>query len=160
MVLRWHKPDHRKLSNEDEARAVLRKGVSVPGTYVIPYCNDSKEMASTEIQTKLVEGPNATLIVRASGPMSLGPFLGKWFVYTLVVGLIVGTVARAALGPGAAYLSVFQVVGAASWLAYAWQSPQHSIWWGQTWTSTLRYMVDGLVYAALTAGAFSWLWPR
>jgi hypothetical protein len=47
-----------------------------------------------------------------------------------------------------------QVIGASAWLAYAWGSPAESIWKGKPWTSTFRYLVDGLVYASLTAGAF------
>ena len=28
------------------------------------------------------------------------------------------------------------------------------------WSTTLKSMFDGLVYAALTAGTFGWLWPK
>jgi hypothetical protein len=34
-----------------------------------------------------------------------------------------------------------------------------SIWYHRSWGTTLRYTVDGLVYALLTAGIFGWLWP-
>jgi hypothetical protein len=36
---------------------------------------------------------------------------------------------------------------------------QQSIWYYKSWSATLKSMFDGLVYAALTAGAFGWLWP-
>jgi hypothetical protein len=36
---------------------------------------------------------------------------------------------------------------------------QRSIWYKASWSATLKSMFDGLVYAALTAGAFGWLWP-
>jgi hypothetical protein len=159
MAIRWHQSEYKTLSNEDEVRAALHKASPVPGKYVLPYCKDSKEMASPEMQRKLAEGPNVVMYVRANGPTRLGPFLGKWFVYTLVVSLLAGYVARAGVAPGAEYLEVFQVVGAASWLAYAWAIPSDSIWVGKPWSSTAVYMVDGLIYAALTAGAFAWLWP-
>jgi hypothetical protein len=31
---------------------------------------------------------------------------------------------------------------------------------GKPWSSTFLYMFDGLIYAALTAGSFAWLWPK
>jgi len=36
----------------------------------------------------------------------------------------------------------------------------NGIWKGQTWSVTFKEVVDGLVYALLTAGTFGWLWPR
>ena len=78
----------------------------------------------------------------------------------LVVSLLAGYVARATIGPGAEYLHVFQVVGAAAWLAYAWATPSDSIWMGKPWSSTFVYMIDGLIYAALTAGTFASMWPE
>jgi len=82
------------------------------------------------------------------------------FAYTLVVSLLAGYVARATVAPGAEYPHVFQVVGAASWLAYAWSIPADSIWMGKPWSSTFVYRLDGLIYASLTAGSFAWLWPK
>jgi hypothetical protein len=160
MVIRWHKSDYRKLANEDEVRAAIRKSAPAPGQYVIPYCKDSKEMAGEAMKRKFTEGPNAVVYVRPSGEIQLGPFLVKWFLYTLFVGFIAGYVARAVLPPGAPYLRVFQVVGAAAWLGYAWQSPQESIWKGKPWSLTFREMFDGLIYAALTAGVYGWRWPH
>lgn len=36
---------------------------------------------------------------------------------------------------------------------------QNSIWYKRKWSSTLKSMADGLVYALVTAGTFGWLWP-
>lgn len=160
MVLRLHKPDYKKLANEDEVRAAIRKGAPAPGQYVMPHCLDPKEQASPEMQRKFEEGPNAVLYVGRSGPVKLGPFLGKWIAYSFVVSLLAGYLARATHGPGAEYLSVFQVAGVAAWLAYSWQSPSDSIWKYKPCSVTLRSMFDGLVYALLTAGSFAWLWPE
>ncbi len=57
-------------------------------------------------------------------------------------------------------MRVFRVVAMSGWLAYSWQGPSDSIWKGKPWSSTFREMVDGLVYALITAGTFGWLWPR
>ena len=44
MVFRWHNSDYRKLGNEDEVQAALRKGSPTPGQYVFPHCTDMKAM--------------------------------------------------------------------------------------------------------------------
>jgi len=160
MVLQWHKSEYGKLQNEDEVAAALRKGGASAGQYIFPHCPDHKQAGSEEMQRKFREGPVGFMILRQPGAMKLGPFLGKWFVYTIVVGLMAGYVARSTLKPGEHYLAVFRVVGAVSWMAYAWQSPAESIWKGKPWIGTVRDLIDGLIYAALTAGCFAWLWPR
>jgi hypothetical protein len=160
IVFKLHDIDYHKLSNEDEVRAAINRGSPAPAQYVIPHCKDSKQAQSPEMVAKFEEGPVAVLFVRPRGGMKIGPFLGAWFVYTLVVSLLAGYVAHAALGPGAPYLSVFQLVGASAWLAHSWATPTESIWMGKPWGVTIRHMLDGLVYAALTAGTYAWLWPE
>ncbi len=34
-----------------------------------------------------------------------------------------------------------------------------SAWKGQKWSTTIKFMIDGLIYALVTAGTFGWLWP-
>lgn len=160
MVLKWHNSDYKKLPNEDEVRAAIRRGSPAPGEYIIPHALDGKECGTPEMKKKFEEGPIGTLFVRPNGMMKLGPFLGSWFVYTFIVALLAGYVARETCPIGTEYLKVFQIVGASAWLAFAWQAPSNAIWKGVPWTSTLRTMFDGLIYACLTAGSFAWLWPH
>ena len=160
MVLQLHGPSLKKLSNEDEVRDTINKGTPVPGQYILPHCTDMKDGESPEMKAKFEEGPVALVYIRANGQMKIGPFLSKWFAYTLVTGIVAGYVARTMLPAGADYLSVFQVVGVASWLAYGWSGIADSIWVGKPWGATLAYLRDALIYAALTAGAFAWLWPE
>jgi hypothetical protein len=160
MALKWHNADYKKLANEDEVRAVIRKGSPAAAEYVIPHCMDGKDARSPEMMRKFEEGPLAVIYIRKPGPIQIGPFLMKWVIYTLVVSALCGYFARFTLPPGVDYMKVFHVVGMAAWLAYSWQGPADSIWKGKPWVSTFRYMVDGLVYALITAGTFGWLWPR
>jgi hypothetical protein len=159
MVLQLHNPDYRKLPNEDDVRAAIKKGAAPPGQYILPHCTDPKEGASPEMQRKFAEGPVGVLYIRENGATRLGPFLGKWFAYSIVVSLLAGYVARIEVPAGADWMSVFRVVSVSAWLAYAWQSPADSIWKGKPWVVTFRAMFDGIVYAALTGAAFAWLWP-
>lgn len=160
MVLKWHNTEYGKLANEDEVRAALNKGGAKPGMYVLPHCTDHKQLGEPALQKKFAEGPVGLLVLRPAGPPSLGAPLSKWFLYSLVVSLIAGYVARSTLAPGADYLAVFRVVGVSAWLAYAWQAPSDAIWKGIPMASVIKYMTDGLMYALVTAGAFAWLWPR
>lgn len=159
MVLKLHNPDYKKLPNEDEVRDAIRKGGAGPGQYILPHCNDPKQQADPAMVRKYEEGPNGVLYVGPRGVIKLGPFLGKWFAYTIVLGLVAGYVAKSVLVKGAEFSHVFQVVGAAAWLGYSFQSPSDSIWKCKPWTVTFRGFFDGLVYAALTGACFGWLWP-
>ena len=82
-----------------------------------------------------------------------------WFLYTVVIGFMVAYVASRTLAPGAEYLKVFQIVGAVAFLGYAGAEPTASIWKFVSWGTTAKLVLDGLVYALLTAGVFGWLWP-
>jgi hypothetical protein len=160
MVVKWHNADYKKLPNEDEVRAAIRKGAPAPGEYILPHCTHGKEMQSPEMAKKWEEGPIGVMYLRPNGPMKLGPFLLNWVLYTLVVSALVAYIAQFTLQKGDDYMKVFRLVGTTAWLAYAWMSPADSIWKGKPWSATFRYLVDGLVYGLVTAGTFGWLWPR
>src|SRR5262249_29441460 len=130
MGVRWHNADYRTLPNEDEGRAVLRKGAPAPAQYIVPHCLERTVMPSPEGQQKFVAGPLATLYVKATGPIQLGPFLGRWFAYCIVVSALVAYLTKSVLAPDAPYLQVFRVAGTCAWFAYAWQGPAESIWKG------------------------------
>jgi len=160
MALRYHNADYRPLANEDAVASVLRQGGLAPGQYVLPHCKDHAQMNTPEMQKKWSEGPIAVLYVKPSGPMQLGPFLGKWFAYTLVVSAVVAYLASAVLTTATPGLTVFRVVGTATWFAYSWQGPADSIWKGKPWICTAKDLFDGLVYGVLTGAVFACLWPH
>jgi len=97
-------------------------------------------------------------VLKGSG-FGMGKSLVLWFLYCLLIGLFAAYLAGRALGPGAHYLSVFRFVGAAAFGGYALALLQNSIWYKRAWASTLKSMMDGFIYALLTAGIFGWLWP-
>jgi len=160
MVLKYHAADCRHLGNEEAVLGALRQGQPAPGMYMFPFCGDHKQMNSPEMQRKYVDGPVGILFVRPSGQIRMGPFLGKWIVYSLALSAVVAYLARAELHAGAGGGQVFRLVGTAAWFAYAWQAPANSIWKGVPWSVTWKEMFDGLIYACVTAGVFAWLWPH
>jgi len=131
-----------------------------PGDYVMPRAADTAAMRSEAFAEKVDRGPIAFISVLPKSSMSnMGPQLAQWFGYCVVVGGIAAYVGGRMLSPGAGYLEVFRLTGTVAFACYAMSLPQRSIWFKQNWPSTARSMIDGLVYACLTGGAFGWLWP-
>jgi hypothetical protein len=159
LIEAWHRHDLDRLPDEDGVRAALRPFRLAPGNYAMPLVNSVKEMNSPEFVAKMKEGPVAFLTVRQSGPPSMSRELTFWFIFTLVVSLFAGYIASRALAPGAVYLDVFRYAGTTAFAAYGLGQMQEAIWWGRKWSATVRNVIDGLIYALLTAGVFGWLWP-
>ena len=159
MVLPYHKSDYKKLPDEDGVRAALRAGNLKPGLYHFPYCTH-KDMKTPEAQAKFKEGPVGLVTIFPNGPPNMGKFLGLWFVYCLIVGFVAAYLAAHTIAPMAPYRHVFRAAGLAAFLAYGVGPLVNGIWKGQPWSMTLKEALDGVIYSALTAGTFGWLWPR
>jgi hypothetical protein len=125
----------------------------------MPYASSMAMMKDPTFRARLEAGP-AGVITVWKGSTAMGAQLATWFVYSIVVSVFAGYVAGAALPMGASYLDVFRFAGTTAFTAYAMALPQFSIWWKRNWGTTVRSMIDGLLYGCLTAGAFGWLWPR
>ena len=63
-------------------------------------------------------------------------------------------------GAGAESLPVFRIVGAVALAAYSAATVVDSIWKGQPWSITAKFVFEGAVYGLVTAGTFAWLWPE
>lgn len=160
MVFKWHAPDYHGLSNEDAVRAAIRAGNPSPGLYVLPYCKDMKEMASEAIVAKYKEGPVAFLTVKANGMPNMGASLTQWFLFSLLVVLVAAFLAAQAFGFDADHHH-FAVhhIAVISFVGFGFGSICEGIWKGETWGSVAKYLLDALIYAAVTAATFYWLWP-
>ena len=159
MFTPFHKGDVKRVPNEDGVMSALRNFNLAPGDYAMPLASSMATMGTPEFQAKMQAGPVVMMTVRPSGKYNMTSNLAQWFVYSIVVSLFAGYVAGVALGPGSDYLRVFQVAGCVAFVGYAIGLPQASIWGGKSWGTTLRGMVDGLLYGLLTGGTFGWLWP-
>ena len=159
MVLTYHRRDYKQLPNEAETLEGLRRARLSPGLYIFPYAAGGKEMRTPEMQEKLRQGPVGMLTMRPSGQMGMGKYLGLWFGYCLLVSVFVACLAGRALPPGADSHDVFHFAATAAFLVYGVAPIVDSIWLGIPWPNTLRAILDGVIYALVTAGAFAWLWP-
>ncbi len=160
MVLQYHSGDYHGLPNEEEVRAAIRKGTPAPGMYLVPKCDDMKDMGKPEVQEKFREGPVAYLILRPNGTPAMGKSLGLWFLYCVLVSVFTGYITGQAQVDGATYLKIFRFAGTAAFMAYAGGALPQGIWWGQPWKAVAKDLVDGLIYGLVTAGTFAWLWPH
>ena len=159
MLLKYHHSDFKGLPDEAGARAAMMPLAIPPGEYVVPWCGNHKDMGSPEYVAKLNEGPVGFLTIMPNGPFKMGASLVQWFIYSLIVGVIAAYVGGRALGPGAHYLKVFQLVGVTAFACYTVAGWQASIWYKRSWLTTAKNTFDGLVYSLVTAGVFGWLWP-
>jgi hypothetical protein len=159
MLLPFHRNDYSQLPDEDNILAALRATPLKRGLYVFPFCTH-KDMKSPATIEKYKQGPVGFLTILPSGPPALPKFLIQWFVYCLLIGFFVAYLTGHTVAPGTYYLAVFRVAGTAAFLAYGLANLSSGIWKGQQWSSVLKEVIGGLVYALLTAGTFGWLWPR
>jgi hypothetical protein len=160
MALPHHKSDTTRLPDEAAAIEALGKQDLAPGLYRFPWANSMAEMKDPAFVAKLNKGPVGMLTVWPKGPFNMGRQLGLWTAYIVVMGVFVAYLTGRVLEPGAHYLEVFRIAGTAAFLGYSGSQLPSAIWWGKPLAVAFKEIVDGLLYALVTAGAFGWLWPR
>jgi hypothetical protein len=159
VFLKHHAGDMRRLAEEDELLAALRRTSATPGSYALPHAT-AATMGSPEFVAKRSGGVVGYLTVLPGGPPAMTKELVNWFVYSLVVSALVGYLAIRAVGPfDTDFKHVFHFVAIASFMAYGLGQVIESIWWARPWPVTIRNLFDAAIYALATAGVFGWLWP-
>ena len=158
MLVQYHKSDWAKLPNEAELAESFRRAGVGPGNYNVPHCASMADMKSEEMLKKFERGPVGFITLMPNGLPTMGKQLTLWFLFSLAVGVVTAYVTSRTVDASADYLAVFRVAGTVAFLAYAGSEPVASIWKGIRWSSTLKYMLDGLIYGLVTAGTFGWLW--
>ncbi len=156
----WHRGDFPQLPDEQKARAAIGSLGVPPGDYMLPRCKTMAEMRSPEFMQKMAEGPVWLITVRPNGMTGMGKPLVLWFIYIALVALFAGYIAAHSLGAGAHYLAVFRVVGTTAFMAFSLGLLHDSIWYARQWSTTIKLMFDGLIYALVLGGTFGWLWPK
>jgi hypothetical protein len=155
MAMPWHKSDFSKTSDEEGARAALSG--QAPGSYMLPYCVDQKQLKDPAMQKRFIDGPLAYITVVPNGLPRMGSKLVMSFVYYVVVGVICAYILTRTVGSDANYLTVFRVTGTVAFIAYGIAYIQESIWFGRPWSITAKNLFDALIYGLMTGGTFGWL---
>lgn len=159
MLLPYHRSDYRRLPDEEAVAGALRASSPAPGNYHFPFC-DHRQMRSPEMQEKFKRGPVGFITLYPNGAPNMGKFLGLWFLYCIIVSIFTAYLTGRTLAPGTDYLHVFRIVGTVAFMAYGLGAMPFSIWKGQKWGTTIKEIIDGLIYGLLTAGCFGWRWPH
>ena len=160
MATPWHKGDFRKLPDEDRFAGAVRPLQIPPGDYMMPVPSSLADMKSPEFKKKHEDGPVMIFTMLPTGPISMGPYLAKWFVYSLVVSFFAAYVGSITLPHGTPYLKVFQVVGTVAFCSYSFALWPSTIWYRKSVATTIRLSIDGLLYGLFTAGIFGCCWPH
>ncbi len=160
MVIKWHNSDYSGFANEDAVLAALRAGNPAPGRYVLPFCKDMKEWGSEAMLQKYRQGPVGHVTIGPTGIPNMGKFLGQWFVWTLVVSAVAAYLAAGIYGLDHAHArGAAKLVGAVTFIAHGFGTVTESIWGMRPWGTTVKYLIDGALYAAGAGAVFFWLWP-
>jgi hypothetical protein len=160
MMLPWHHGDYLKLPKQDETMDLLRPLNIPPGDYMVPRPDTVGDMKTPAYQERVSKGPVIVMTVMPNGQMNMAKNMGGWFIYIVVVGIFAAYVAGRALPPGTDYLRVFRFAGVTAFAGYSLALAQMSIWYQRSWATTTRSMIDGLIYAGLTAGVYGAMWPK
>jgi hypothetical protein len=162
MVLPHHKGDFARLPAEDDVTAALRSANPPPGDYVFPYAGSMAAMNDPDYLERYKRGPVGVMTLYAPASTerpSMTKELIQWFVFTVVVSLFAGYLASRAVGVGAEFWEVVRFSGTVAFAAYALGAIPDSIWWKRKWSTTVKTVVDGLVYSVVTGVIFAWMWP-
>jgi hypothetical protein len=162
-TLKWHDADWKLVPDEAAVQEALKKAGVTTGQYMFPHMDPKaidKEESKRTWEERYARGPVGVVFAGNPGKMNMGKTMGQTLVFLLVVSFFIAYIASHALGWGAPYLKVFQIVGATGFLAYGAGSVMDSIWFYRSWRMTCLGLLDALIYGCLTAGTFGWLWPR
>ena len=159
MLLKYHSNDFKKMPNEDAVMDALRK-LNIPvGEYMVPRCDNMKQMKEPAFLDKLNKGPVFMMTVMPNGPFNMGKSLGAWFVYCGVVSVFAAYITGRAVPAGSEYLHVFRFAGCVAFVGYTLALWQDAIWYKRTLSTVIKHSIDGLIYGCVTGGVFGAMWP-
>lgn len=156
----WHRSDYLRLPDEDGVMKALRPFNIPPNDYTTPHPGTGDYMKSPEYDAKRAAGPVIWLTVAPSGPWKIGKLMGSWFLFTLVVSATLACVVGSIVSAGGDRGVVFHQVAVIAFLTYAMGAVPLSIWYDRKWSTTLKTVVDSVLYALATGWIFSMLWPK
>ena len=159
MLLKYHNADYKGLPNEAAVSSALADKTPAPALYTLPYCADMKAMGEEPMQKKFTDGPVAMITIMPNGMPAMGKLLSQQIIFFVFGSFLIGYLATISIAGNADFMTVFRQIFVASFLTYGWAQIPYSIWMGQPWSNCVRYLLDALIYAVVTACTFSLLWP-
>lgn len=161
MVLPFHKKDVKRLSNQDDVLATMRADMPARGTYIFPCPEDMKSYNTPELIESWKQGPVGFLTILPPGPPAMHKALGIWFALALGVSMFIAYITWHAFttAPDPAFFEIFRIAAATGFLAFATGPIAESTWKGQPWSTTVKFLIDALIYGCIIGAVFAWLWP-
>ncbi len=158
IALPWHRSDWKKVKDEDGFLAAVRAQQLAAGTYMFPSCAPA-DVKTPEGQARFEKGPWGTVTV-LSGKPSMGAALPKWVGYLLLVSVAIAFLVGHFVPKGGNVHAVFHQAAAAAAIVYGGEPITGWIWEGKPGSFVFKSVIDGLIYAVVTAALFAWLWPH
>jgi len=154
-LLPHHKPEWNKLPAEEGLLDFLDQNSVAASQYLFPFCDDPKLMSEPEFKQKMETRCRGMLILWPKPP-NMGKAIGLTLAFFLVAAFAIGYLASIAFAPGASMMEIFRLVFMAGLLCHV-AGPFPGVFWFRKYVA--MEMLDGLVYALITAGIFAGLWP-
>lgn len=152
-----HKPDLKKLPDEDALFAALKQQNVAPGQYMFPML-EHKDFKDPAMVERYNAGPWGMLRVwpaKAHTGKNIATTIVAFFIITLVIAYL----ASLALPAGSEFITVFRFTATAGVLAHTAGSVVAEVWLTKPVRAKLTDLLDGVVYGLLTGLIFALLWP-
>lgn len=164
-LMPWYRGHLRSLPNEAAVADALRG--TEAGEYRIPFAGTIADVRSADFHERIARGPVALVSVwpgAAQLPFrrTAGTFFGVQLGYLLLISWLAGHTAHDALGLHGEHTTTWHIahtVGLTAFAGYGFGLSQLSLLGVRGWRTWLAGFVEALVYAAITAAIFVWLWP-
>ncbi len=158
-IPKWHQPDVKVLPDEAAFIGDLKKHTLAPGRYMWPNCGSTEEWKSDAFKDRWKAGPWGTIVIPKAAPVFARNLLVTFSLF-LGVSVIVGFLASRAFDGSEPYFEIFTFCGLACALTYCSMGLPNAAFMMDPLRGMLTCLVDGIVFALLTAGTFAGLWPE
>ncbi|MFT5423344.1 MAG: hypothetical protein ACI89L_001121 [Phycisphaerales bacterium] len=159
MALPHHKADIQALPDEDAFNGAVGGLGLKPGLYMFPNCQGTEGHKSEAFQARWKAGPWGTINVLGAQP-SFGKNLAITFVEMLLISVIVAYLASTAMEDNAGGRDIARFMFTGAFLGYVLGGFSVDAFLGKPTRFVITGVFDSLVYAAVTAVVFVFLWPE
>jgi hypothetical protein len=157
MALKYHDKDIQTMPQESEFLDAIRPMNIKAGLYMFPGCH-GVDLKSEPYLSNWKNGPWGIITIAGKQP-NFGLNLLRCFISYLVISALVGYLTGIGMAPGAEYMDVFRVAATAALLGHCFGGLANDFFLGKPTRFIITGLIDGVVFALITAGIFAAMWP-
>jgi len=157
MALKYHNKDIQTMPQEGEFYDAIKAMSIKPGLYMFPGCH-GVDIKSDPYKSRWQSGPWGIITIAGKQP-NFGLNLLRCFIAYLVISAIVAYLTGIGVAPGAEYMEVFRFAGTAALLGHCFGGLANDFFLGKPARFIVTGLIDGVVFALVTAGVFAAMWP-